>query len=384
LKSEYDVVIAGAGIGGLAAAAALSKAGFTTVVLERLPRIGGRYTNVTYKGFQLTTGALHLFPHGRGATARFVKDDLQADVELMDTGPVYYMHKGSTLSHVLRLPSTIDSFLKFSIGLRFNQTPFVERLRFIRRMVTDGRPCILKGGCQSMIEAMKKIVEDYGGAILTKTALKQIVTDNSSVVEVKIAKLHGQTLTVKTRRLISDLGSKNTTQMLPEGHLKSELKHSLNRIQPTEGMKISVESNKPILTTITGEDSSLLFTPSCQRIAGIVEPSALDPNLAPPGKSLLMSYQPLATTDIASEVRLGIKDLHAVIPEFKGNCRVLAAQVFKGDWPVNRAQQGRDARGQTIIEGLYLVGDSAKPSGFIMAEGAVEGARRVANTIKKA
>ena len=43
-KKTCDVVVIGAGIGGLCVAARLSHAGYKTIVLERMPILGGRYT----------------------------------------------------------------------------------------------------------------------------------------------------------------------------------------------------------------------------------------------------------------------------------------------------------------------------------------------------
>jgi len=51
------VSVIGAGLGGLLAGAALSK-GHDVDVYERLDIYGGRFTNLPYNGFQLTT-ALH-------------------------------------------------------------------------------------------------------------------------------------------------------------------------------------------------------------------------------------------------------------------------------------------------------------------------------------
>ena len=40
-KPEYDIVVIGAGVGGLTAAALLSKAGYSVCVLEKEPHAGG-------------------------------------------------------------------------------------------------------------------------------------------------------------------------------------------------------------------------------------------------------------------------------------------------------------------------------------------------------
>jgi phytoene dehydrogenase-like protein len=58
LKPYYDVVVIGAGVGGLTAAALLSKTGFSVCVLEREPHIGGYLAGFRRKNFLFDT-AIH-------------------------------------------------------------------------------------------------------------------------------------------------------------------------------------------------------------------------------------------------------------------------------------------------------------------------------------
>jgi len=58
LKPDYDVVIIGAGVGGLTAAALLSKAGFSVCVLEKETRIGGYLAGFRRGNFRFDT-AIH-------------------------------------------------------------------------------------------------------------------------------------------------------------------------------------------------------------------------------------------------------------------------------------------------------------------------------------
>lgn len=58
VKPEYDVVIIGAGVGGLTAAALLSKAGFSVCVLEKEPHPGGYLAGFRRKDFRFDT-AIH-------------------------------------------------------------------------------------------------------------------------------------------------------------------------------------------------------------------------------------------------------------------------------------------------------------------------------------
>src|SRR5690349_11473386 len=58
LKSSYDVAIIGAGVGGLTAAAVLSKAGFSVCVLEKEPHVGGYLAGFRRHHFRFDT-AIH-------------------------------------------------------------------------------------------------------------------------------------------------------------------------------------------------------------------------------------------------------------------------------------------------------------------------------------
>lgn len=58
LKEKYDVVVIGAGVGGLTAAAMLGKAGFSVCVLEKEPHEGGYLAGYSKKKFRFDT-AIH-------------------------------------------------------------------------------------------------------------------------------------------------------------------------------------------------------------------------------------------------------------------------------------------------------------------------------------
>ncbi|HZZ75284.1 MAG TPA: FAD-dependent oxidoreductase, partial [Puia sp.] len=57
-KDYYDVIVIGAGIGGLTAAALLSRAGLSVCVLEKEPRVGGYLAGFRRKHFVFDT-AIH-------------------------------------------------------------------------------------------------------------------------------------------------------------------------------------------------------------------------------------------------------------------------------------------------------------------------------------
>lgn len=60
----YDVVVIGAGLGGLLSAAQFLRRGQRVAVVERLAHPGGRFTAKTFQGAQVSTGAVHMLPFG--------------------------------------------------------------------------------------------------------------------------------------------------------------------------------------------------------------------------------------------------------------------------------------------------------------------------------
>jgi phytoene dehydrogenase-like protein len=65
-KDSYDVVVIGAGIGGLTAAALLSKAGLSVCVLEKEPHVGGYLAGFCRKHFVFDTAIHWLNQYGTG------------------------------------------------------------------------------------------------------------------------------------------------------------------------------------------------------------------------------------------------------------------------------------------------------------------------------
>ncbi|MFW6113606.1 MAG: FAD-dependent oxidoreductase, partial [Actinomycetota bacterium] len=52
MANDYDVIIIGAGVGGLTSASLLSKEGLKVLVLESLDRVGGCCSNYDVGGFK--------------------------------------------------------------------------------------------------------------------------------------------------------------------------------------------------------------------------------------------------------------------------------------------------------------------------------------------
>lgn len=56
--NDYDVIVIGAGAGGLFTAARLAHRGYRTLVVERLDKVGGRASTTDVDGFKVNDGAI--------------------------------------------------------------------------------------------------------------------------------------------------------------------------------------------------------------------------------------------------------------------------------------------------------------------------------------
>ena len=370
--------IIGAGLGGLLAANILAKEGYKVDVFEKLPFVGGRFTNLTYKGFELSTGALHMIPHGkRGPLGKLLKE-LEVDVEIVDSkpegealynsnreiltkkvAPFKTLMKFYAKSLVYRVlgkdfylnefqkgtdefsSKFIDAFLGWSLSITPNDILFSKFLKIYQQTMKFRGPGIPIGGCKAVIDGLVENLKSYDGKIHLRRKVERIV--------VKGARVRG--IVVKNENinydlLVSNIGHVDTQKLIGKDYLKAELVES-------SGIKYSIALNEPFIG-----HSGVLFTLDTQRISGLNEVTNADPNLAPNGKHLLMAHQPMLTSNVKYEISLGLKDLREILNDY--DYEILAIQSYTDGWPVNRVRAGMDIGIETPYNNLFVVGDGAK------------------------
>lgn len=419
-------IVIGAGLGGLLSAARLSQAGYQVDVFERLPITGGRFTNLNYKGFQVSSGAFHILPHGPSGPLAQLLNEVQADVKIVRSSqtvvrvplkqgdPDYgkgfkdisftdfatllsYKERlkiallivstrknrpaGSTLQAWLRtqfkdewLVKFADSFCGWALSLRSDEVSVEEVFEIIENMYRFGGPGVPMGGCKGVIDSLERVIAVNGGKIYTKTEVSKILVENGRASGV----ISGDK-THEANLIISNLGHAATASLCSEvlsGDRYSGYLRMLETLKPSAGIKICLAADEPLVG-----NSGVLLTPYAKRVNGIDEVTQVDPKLAPPGKHLTMSHQHVAPENVKnldSEIELGLKDLKEIFPDKK--YEVLLIQSYHDDWPVNRTASGTDPGNETPIPELYVVGDGAKGKGGIEVEGVALG---VAATMKK-
>ncbi len=394
------VVVVGGGIGGLLAGALLAQEGFRVDVFERLSRVGGRFTDFNLQGFRISTGALHMIPHGpRGPLAKLLKK-AGVEVEIVPSRPESLVrNRDGSDSHIrdaiplltkIRLSLSLklsqdnlsvgdwlessqvqrlaDAFCGWSLSLRAWDVPLGEMKAILGNIHRYGGPGIPLGGCRAVTEGLAEAIEREGGNVHTRARVVSIHQEGGRVLGVKVKNRE-----IAADIVISNLGHRQTASLARINNRK--YLETIGGVRPACGIKISLAARKPLLG-----HTGVLLTPYTRRVNGVNEVTNADPHLAPPGWHLVMSHQALRSNDLKKEAALGLQDLREL---FQGKeYRVLLVQGFHREWPVNRAASGRDPGNRTPLENLYIVGDGAKGEGGIEVEGIALGVQKVLEEIK--
>ncbi len=420
--------IIGAGLGGLLTGLGLFKRNneFKNVnkvqevqevqIFEKLPYPGGRFTNMEYKGYQLSTGALHMLPHAdNGPLARLLKS-LGVDVKIVHSKPPGFFRVGEndylssglpalfTIKEKIKLARLMadlkfghgddtpyrdwlkrridnklaaditDSFCGWSLSIDSSEISSNELIAITKNINRFLGPGVPIGGCKGITDRLVTRFEDAGGKINLKSPVKSINVDG------------GRAAGVSTDEgdydfdiVISNVGPEETINLCARGDFEKDYVNAMRGVPESAGIKISIGCSKPMLG-----HSGVLFTPQAERINGLNEVTNADPSLAPEGKHLLMSHQRLdPMKNRKKEIDLGIEDLYDLFPDFDKHCEVLMVQTYRNGWPVNRSASGRHVDPKSPVEGLYYVGDSIKPRGWIETEGVAAGVEMVLDELSR-
>lgn len=411
-----EVGVIGAGLGGLLAGLGLAREGCKVAIFERLPYAGGRFANTERNGYRLSTGALHMIPHGeRGCLAKMLRS-LGAGVPIITSKPeglfringrdylFEELPKLFSAKEKLKLAAMLtslklgrgsdenfrewiekrmknelllriaDSFCGWALSVDSGEVSAGEMAAITKNVNKFGGPGIPLGGCGGVTKALVREFEKLGGKIFYRAEVERIEVEDSAAKGLA-TKEDNHDFDI----IISDVGPKATVKLCGEENFPGSYVREIKNVQEAAGIKISIACKRAMLG-----HSGVLFTPQAQRIDGLNEVTNADPSLAPKGKHLLMSHQALdALQNATKEAKLGIEDLHAIFPDFDKHCKVLAVQVYKSGWPVNRAISGVYVSPETPIKNLYCVGDAIKPKGWMESEGVAAGVELLLKHLQK-
>lgn len=401
-------VVIGSGIGGLLTASFLAKNGYEVTVLEKSPRIGGRFANLPYGGFGLSTGAFHMLPHGEDGPLAYLLKLLGAKVQIVNSNPksmifyegktFHYREGWKYLSITEKAKATkllldikrgklpvddpemsgrewirekigdnefVDLFIKSFLGWADSvlDVPAGELAREIKAALKWGGPGLVKGGCKALTGELARIVRENGGKILTRKKAVEVDADSKKVITAD-----GEEFPYDV--LISNIGIKETVELIGRDSFDRDYLKRVDSLKPSEGIKynVALKGGPRIGNTV-------VFTLDTERINGYNEPSSLSPELAKEGYTLIMLHHALQSRNVKAEQRKGIEDIYRIFPNLDEEGKILLIQTYLDGNPVNRVASGQVVEGFPV-EDVYVVGDAYKLPGGIEVEGIALGVMR--------
>ncbi len=297
------------------------------------------------------------------------------------------------------LRAFFERISRFALSLELDQVSTPEVIETTKNMFSYGAPGIVEGGCGALSGALERHVLSQGADLRLRCDVMQILHEDGHVTGVRVCnKTNGEESLLSAPLVVSDIGPRATyallqNQRVTQAEVLKEYKEvrgvgaelasarwgaasTIGRRQARAttvqkeaiGLKVHILSDVSLIP-----HKGIMYCLDTKRIAGIVQPTNCDPRLAPAGKHLLISHQVIQSNNIEEEKALALADLRMLFGEtFEKHCRVLTMSVYRGEWPVNRIMQGADVAPDTSVQGLYLVGDAVKPSGYLMVEGVAQ------------
>ncbi|MBI4289220.1 MAG: NAD(P)/FAD-dependent oxidoreductase [Chloroflexi bacterium] len=426
---KCDVAIIGSGLGGAAAAAYLSRAGYQVLVIDRLPFVGGRCANLDYQGFRLPTGVVWVSDGFHGQLCR----DVGASFEIRVPKPEYFYRirgkdyempaKGGLramiaiaaeeaeanramaalkrglswqeppmsisvkawLQQFSADPSVLGIFEMLSTlssGLRTFELPAGEFFRYLMAMSAVKNYGFVPGGCGNITEALAGVGKANGAEIWLRAPARRITQKNGLVTGVLVDTAGGQ-VEVQARAVLSNAGPQATVDLVGKENLeKGYLGDLEQKLHASPQIIIYVASDRPLL-----ECPGLTFLTESRRVLFMAPLTNLCPELAPKGQHLTEVAAFLGNSlppyNLRQELDLAMADIRDNLPAFDKHARVLLAGCYHGGWPVMRCWPGNYLPQKTPIENLYNVGDGVAPPGWWGSPSAVQSARIVIEDVKR-
>ena len=218
MPAGYDVVVVGAGIGGLTVAALLSARGLNTCVLERQSQVGGCVGRVEFSGYEFEPGMGVFTSFGVGEIYERIFAELPVDVpetSLVETPYVVRLADGTDVK-LLNDDRDVDESvvnLQLRAGLAHARGPLYE----------------IKGGPATLAERLAESIKQSGGTLRLDTPVLRLAYDESGEA-VGLDLLSGERVTAKT--IVSNLTIWDTYgKLVGLNRTPAEIKKQLNALQ---------------------------------------------------------------------------------------------------------------------------------------------------------
>ena len=402
---SVDAVVIGAGAGGLFTAARLAHAGYRTLVIERLDKVGGRASTTDVDGFKVNDGAIVI---ELGGITEQTCREVGAEFDIREPSPpLLYRIKGKDVdvtgggwgfllqklsrqgAKVVQgigaarkddgLPedqiSTADWLRKFTknesvhgifrnmcgsiFAVSSEELPARVFLTYFTRKSAFKRFGFHPEGTIGLWRSLAATIERNGGEVWLQSRATRIVLEGERVVGVEVER-QGVSVTVRADVVVSDVGPAATVRLIGEDAVPAEYQQVVKAAdRPTAMITVNFASRDRLIDV-----PGMLSFARTRRLAYCANFTDRCPEMAPPGWNLYVGTSvpepSVGDFDEADETALLFEDLRDNFPGFDEKARVLSVVVTRDDWPPQRAVAGFDMSHDTPFDGLWNVGDAVK------------------------
>lgn len=403
--TAFDALVVGAGAGGLFAAARLAHAGYRTLVVERLDKVGGRASTTDIDGFLVNDGAI-VIEVGGITEETFAEVGAEFDVRTPQV-PVLYRVGGKNLdvtrggwgmllSQLTRqgakllsgigaartdddaLPgsemSTAEWVGKYSkneavqgvfrnmcasvFAVGSEELPARVFLTYFTRKSAFKRFGFCPAGTIGVWQSLADSVARDGGQVWLSSEVERLHVADGRVTGATVVR-DGERVEVTCRVAVSDTGPAGTVVMVGEENLPADYREQVRiKDRPCSMLAVNFASRERLVDV----PGMLLFSKS-ERLCYVANFTDTCPEMAPDGWNLYVAASvpkpSVGDFDADAEVALLKKDLQEQVPGFDG-ARILSVAVMRDGWPPQRAVAGYDLTSETPIANLWNVGDGVK------------------------
>lgn len=425
---KFDVVVIGAGAGGLSTGAFLANAGYRVLVTEQLPFVGGRGSSMKYKGFDVSTGA--------GGWLLALKDNIfdplgvPFDVRVPQMNSTYYIDgvchevpntgklraaltiaagekeadkimKGLLKALSWELPSDKISLREWllqytsnekALGIinaswQLSETGAGGTLNLIKNMRSADYGYAINGN-RSMWEAIADVIRSNGGEVWTRTRVEKILIEDETVHGViatkNILKKSEAQIRIDASVVVCNAGPYTTLKLGGEENFcTSHIKDVKETIKTFPWLAFQVSSSAPILPS-----DGIGFVSGSRIVNWVLSPTLLCPELAPKGKHITYVgawIPPNPPWNFNKYLEMAIQDVREFAPNYDKYIEEIlhVAYFIRQDWPMYRSYDGHSLRSsKTSVVNLYNVGDAVFPKGNAGQPGAAQSGKLVAEDIQ--
>jgi phytoene desaturase len=402
---QFDVVVIGAGAGGLFTAARLAHRGYRTLVVERLDKVGGRASTDDIDGFKVNNGAIVIEV---GGITQQTCEEVGAPFDIREPSPpILYRIAGKDVDvtgggwgFLLGKLTRQGAKLVKGIGAARSDSGLPEDEITTAEWVSkytknEGVHGIFRNMCASVFavgsedlparvfltyftrksafkrfgfhpegtiglwRALANVLTSHGGEIWLSTEATKIVVDDNKVTGVLVER-DGATVELASSIVVSDVGPAATVRLIGVDDVPDDYREVVKHgDRPTAMISVNFASQDRLLDV-----PGMLSFATSRRLAYVANFTDICPEMAPAGWNLYVGTAvpkpSVGDFDEKAETDLLLQDLRDEIDGFDERARILNIAVTRDGWPPQRAVAGFDLPRDTPFEGLWNVGDAVK------------------------